>query len=266
MTIRGALAVVSVAALVIAHEAARSGAAVDAGAAPVSFELTFHGSRVRDPDAGSPFGLANQGTFTASPPLCPAGRARDVKQEWTRTVARALRRFTCDDGSGSVTAQIEDIRAELGGPGNWKIVAGTGDYVRLRGRGAFEGRHTGGDEPETFTFVASWEGIVDFDDVAPVVAISQATARKLTRPRGVYLVRVTFSARDDLETNAVSYDARARAGASESAPRRGAARPGSVSVALRLRPPRGTRKVRIVITASDPVGNERSVTRSVNVR
>jgi hypothetical protein len=244
-------------------------AAVTANAAPAPFTLVFHGSFVPNRDIGSTFGVASVGPFSASAPFCPSGQAIDTAHVRTATVYFALRRFTCDDGSGTVTARIQDFRAEIGAnlERTWKILSGTGDYARLRGQGTFEGVQTGGgDSPETKTFIATWRGVADFDDIAPAVQITRATATKLGRPNGAYLVRLAFSVRDDVETNAVSYEAKVRAGAFETVPRKGDTRSGTVSLSLRLRPPRGMRTVRIVITASDPVGNERTVTRSLRLR
>lgn len=241
-------------------------AAVGAGAAPVTFTLIFHGSREPMPDVGSPFGLGNVGPFSASAPFCSSGRATDIKHEWTRTVARAFRRFTCDDGSGSMTAVVEDVREELGADGDWKIVAGTGDYARLRGKGVFESVVTGGDSPETFTFTSRWRGVVDFDDVSPGVRISRLTATRLRRPNGAYLVRLAFSAPDDLDSNAVSYTAKVRSGSIEALSRKGMTTSGTVSLSVRIRPPRSAKRVAVTITASDPVGNERTITHSRRLR
>ena len=48
----------------------------------------------------------------------------------------ALKRFTCDDGSGTFTVRLQArLIEEQGYPFRWVILDGTGDYEGLRGAG-----------------------------------------------------------------------------------------------------------------------------------
>jgi hypothetical protein len=108
--------------------------------------------------------------------------------------------------------------------------------------------------------------VVDWDSVAPTIAIASARATKLRRPDGAYSIKVTLALRDDAEENPVSYRLRvATARGMELAWRFGTATTGAVSMTLRIRPPAGARLVRLQLSGEDPVGNAISVTRALRL-
>jgi hypothetical protein len=239
-----------------------------AGAAPSAFQLVFEGAH-----APSTFpslsGLQHEGPFTASPPFCASGHAVDIQQ--IASTDTAVRRFTCKDGSGDMTAQIENFPAEhaVGSTQRWTIVGGTGRYATLRGQGTWTTVSITGDlnQPATVGFITNWQGVVDFDDAAPSASISRASAKKLRRPAGVYVVAVAFSTRDG-DGNAVTYRLRVRdpgVNFASLAGRSGQTQSGS-AFSLRVRPTKRARNLLIELAVSDPVGNERSITRSVRLR
>ena len=237
-----------------------------ARAAPRSFELSFEGHVGKQVTLGK---WLHEGSFTASPPFCPAGRGIDVSAVATRPTT-SVRVFTCEDGTGTITVRMVNHEAEttLDTKGTWQIAEGTGSYTNLRGKGEVTGVPLSGDpqQPETLTFRATWHGIADFDEVAPVIVISRLTATKLRSPSGAYVIRIAFSTRDDVDENRVRYGVRAYwQGASRFVVSKGQTRSGEVSVALRIRPTTRVRRIELRIQASDPLGNERIVTRPVRL-
>jgi hypothetical protein len=211
--------------------------------------------------------LQHEGPFTASAPFCSAGYAVDVKHFFTQPPA-ALRRYTCSNGTGSITARLDafPLEHEVGGSGPWQILEGTGQYAKLRGKGTWKVRSVHGDpnEPATLTFQTGWDGVVDLDDVAPGIAISRVTVQKL-RPKGTYRLLIVFSARDNTDGNAVKYRISLLDVYKEIASNNGVTTSGPASVSMRVRPPRGTRSLKLTITASDPLGNERAASRHVRL-
>ena len=194
--------------------------------------------------------------------MCAAGYAVDVRND-----TGLLRRYTCGDGSGSFTALIgPSFLAEYGGAGGgggtWQIVDGTGDYTKLRGKGTFTAVVLTGAVGvfNDLTYRTTWDGVVDFDDVAPGVTISRTSLRRLKRE--TYRLDVSFSARDS--GGAVSYTlAVTKPGSTfPLAARAGTTATGTASISIPLRL-RGSRTVKITIVAADPVGNERSVASTV---
>ncbi len=90
------------------------------------------------------------------------------------------------------------------------------------------------------------------------------TATKLRRPTGAYMIRIAFSARDNVAGNVVSYRVTATAGAN-SWSRSGQTVSGAVTLSLQVRPPKSVLRVRLEITASDPMENGRRVARLVKL-
>ena len=221
---------------------------------------------------GKPVNLSkwlHEGTFTASPPFCASGRAEDLSAEPTRPTV-SVRLYTCADGSGTITVRTVNHEAEftLDTTGSWTIVEGTGSYARLRGTGTLTGVPLSGDPqiPATITFRSSWQGVVDFDDVAPTLVLTRATAAKVL-PRGTYSLKLAFSARDDVADNPVSYRVRVWwSGLPRFIVRQGETPSGTVSIALRIRPGGSVRKIRIELGATDPVGNAQTLARSLALR
>jgi len=95
------------------------------------------------------FGPVNQGTFTATAPLCPSGTLTGeakavggafVGGDTTRFTATTVDHFTCADGSGTFTIQFHpqgDVAALRGGPTPWVVLGGTGAYSAMHGAGDF---------------------------------------------------------------------------------------------------------------------------------
>ena len=104
--------------------AASAMAALAAGSAAKPFELVLNG--------GYEY-IGGGGRQEAS-----RRRRRSASPDppWTWTSAR--RRFTCADGSGSITLHVLD--APSCGRRDWSIVEGTGQYAGLRGRGTVRAR------------------------------------------------------------------------------------------------------------------------------
>ena len=160
--------------------------------------------------------------------------------------------------------------SEHGGSGSWRIVSGTGRYEKLRGQGRFTSVRTGGDPLDhgSITFRSVWNGVADLDDAPPTVAIPRATVVKLRSPTGAYSVKLALALGDNGEGNAVSYTLRVTTSSGiELARKFGTARPGAaVSVTIRVRTLSArARSILLQLTASDPVGNERKLTRAVKL-
>ena len=221
---------------------------------PIWFELAFEGAGV-PARAGTVLatGSRPQGSFRSGAPYCAAGSVLELRRGPSGRWATSDRRFTCSDGSGTLTARTwlmgmdESYAAE---EGSWRIVAGTGAYATLRGMGTYTkivgGDGSGGTAREV------WAGDVAFDAVAPQVEISTISVGRPTRD-AVYLVRIAFTARDTGRQSVdVLVSARNRF---LLAARSGRSVSGTASVALRLRPGDGGRKIRLKIEATDRVGN-----------
>jgi len=86
-----------------------------------------------------------------------------------------------------------------------------------------------------------------------------------TRARGTYGLRLVFSARDNTDGNAVTYRVGLLAGYQELALKNGVTTAGTASVSISVRPPKATRSAKLTVTASDPLGNESSRSRSVRL-
>ena len=238
---------------------------VGATAAPTPFLLTFDGAHV--PDAGMPEGLRHEGRFTASAPLCSAGRAYDVHQVVEGEFLSVHRIHTCDDGTGSFTAWMPIVRNEHGGAsGAWRIVEGTGQYAKLRGFGTYTSTLIVGDPLVfmTISYRTTWQGVVAFDADPPAIESFTATARALRRPLRTYAVQVALAAQD--ATAPVSYAVDVRVGRTPLDFKQASTASGQATVTLRLRAPRGVRSARVSVVARDAVGNETTATRTVRLR
>jgi hypothetical protein len=200
------------------------------------------------------------GTFRSRGAFCATGTFAD-EGRW---------RFTCDDGTGSLTVAIVPIW-NRGAPRwntTWRILDGSGSYAGFHGRGSLQGEllsREGSESKGVETWRSTFQGAVDRDSAAPTIAISRATATKLPRPAGAYSIKVALTLRDDVDGNPVSYTLRAFAGGGELARKFGSATTGAVSMTLRIRPPAGARTVRLILTGADPVGNAVSVRRALSL-
>jgi hypothetical protein len=174
-----------------------------------------------------------------------------------------MRTHTCDDGTGTFTAFMPTVRGEHGGGGSWKIVEGTGRYATLRGVGTYTGHIVSGDADrfETIVYTTSWQGVVDFDAVAPTLTAS-ATAKRLPKPSRAYSVRAVVDAHEGPVTYSVDF----RAGKVLLALKRGTAASGRVTTDARFRAPRGVPTVSVIVKVADVVGNESATTLSVRLR
>jgi hypothetical protein len=134
---------------------------------------------------------------------------------------------------------------ERGGTGTWQIVERTGRYTTLRGVGTYVGTKLSGDSNvfESITYRTSWQGVVGFDAEPPAIGSLSATVRKLPRPAGAYVLRVSLTARDAAPP--VSFTLDVRAGQTGLGLRQCSTALGQAAVTLRIRPPRGVHGVRI---------------------
>jgi hypothetical protein len=227
----------------VAFAAAASGQV----AAPVPVALVMDGSHPLTT-------RVHLGTFTAGPPLCPSGKFFDTAVGTTVVT----REFTCDDGSGVfIGKMIDKIELEhcTCEGGQWRIVSGTGAMAHLRGRGGRSNELLSGDPYPIFR--DTWSGIADLDSVAPAIG----RLRVVTSRAGAtaYAVRVSFHVQDDVTANSVTYRVLATAG-KRAAAKAALVSPGVQTVGLTIAAAKNVRRLRVVITATDPVGNARTVT------
>jgi hypothetical protein len=108
-------------------------------------------------------------------------------------------------------------------------------------------------------------GFAGDDTVPPSIAVLSANLSQLRHPGGVYSLRLRVLIRDDVDRNPVGYTVVVKGGRLTLARKIGTTAFGTVSLALRIRPRRASRSVRVVVTAIDPVGNEASLTRIVRL-
>ena len=248
--------------------AVSAASALAARSAASPFELFYQGHWEADWEADPSYGLPAVlvGTFTSGAPFCESGTADDPT--WSRDPVR--RRYTCSDGSGSLTLGMTNPLAAYDGigQGEWTIVEGSGRYAGLRGKGSYTGEALEQD-PEhggiTIEFRTTSQGFVTADAVAPSIAFTDASATKLRRPAGAYSIRVSLSLRDDIEGTTVVYRLRVREGPEHPRDRRLAlleekegSTAGSVSTMFRVFPSsKRVRSVQLLLSGSDPVwGNE----------
>ena len=197
------------------------------------------------------------GTSTANAPFCSSGTAVDLAVNLLNGSDDDTRRYTCGDGSGSLTL-VQEMFEEHKSPwvNTWRIVAGTGRYADLRGRGSYEGEFLSGDPDIVLTVVfrSTFRGLVDFDSVAPAITVSKARITKLTRPARTYVIHLALSVRD---RNTTSYVVKAipEGGEIPVAAKSGKTTSGKVGLTFRLRLSRSVRVLVFEISATDEVGN-----------
>lgn len=205
---------------------------------------------------GKPF---HEGTFNATAVVCTSGTFQGTGFSPLHN-GTGFRTFTCDDGSGTFDAVATGVEGEhaSGTTGGWRVVRGTGAYVHLRGLGSWSNVSTGLDPP---TFISTWRGELEKDDVPPTVRIIDPAA---TRSRGSsFVVTLRLSVRDAVAGDRVTYRVTVSAGTKRLAARAGSG--GSAALALRVTPPRTTRVLVIRVSASDPVGNTRTRSAMVGI-
>jgi hypothetical protein len=209
--------------------------------------------------------LLHEGSFTSSFAQCASGSAADLSVD--SSTDTALRRFNCADG-GTFTATISPLPAEHGGNGVWQIVAGSGALANLRGEGTFSSSRLTGrsDDPSTITFRSTWQGVADFDIVAPAIDVVSVTVRKLKRPRGAYRLRATVTFPGDSTVSYVLQVVDPRKPLNALAYKIGRTTNGSLTSTATIKPAKSTRLLRIKVDATDPVGNEAGSAKTVRLR
>lgn len=224
--------------------------ALPASAAPMQVTLSLSGMHPLGQDA-------HQGTFTASGPLCSSG-------SWLGS-GEGTRVFTCSDRSGTFTASFAgELEHTAGATGSWSITSGSGHYTTLRGKGSGHvDSSTGGSTPP-ITFNDTWMGVVDFDATAPTGSITAAKVVRPHRAHGLWKVRVSFAARDNVDGSPVSFHWIAAAGTFE-ADRNGTVTTGTGSFTFAFRRSKGTHLLQIQIFLQDPVGNESTLKKNVRL-
>lgn len=256
--------------LVAAAMASWAPASDEMRSATTDFELVVTGEREGVPPSPEfPNGIRNRGTFSASAPFCTSGTFVDLSNDFLNSF-QDTRRYTCSDGTGTLTTRQEHWY-EVKPPFTdvWSIVAGTGRYTDLRGRGNFRGEilTRNGDDPLAITFRSVMRGLVAFDAVAPTIAVSTAKATKLRRPAATYSIRVAFLLRDNETQPRLSYlvAVEPSEGGLYLGQKRGSTATGRVTASLRVKPAKRSRTVQLHLRAEDAVGNWRWLTRRLKL-
>ena len=236
-----------------------------AGTAPTAFQLTFNGSH-QTATFPTPLHLMHSGPFTSAAPFCASGNAVDTSHQLNPLAA--IRRFTCDDGSGSIDARVELFPDEhsVGASEPWEIIGGTGQYATLRGKGTWKTLSVSGNEndPTTITFQTQWTGLVAFDATPPTVTVTKVTVKQ--RSKSSYAVQLHLTAKDDNQANAISYlvtlpgtsNTRLTVYTSKAPETPG---PKTVFFAAHTT----ARTIRAAITVTDPLGNKRTLSRTITL-
>ena len=198
--------------------------------------------------------------------MCTSGfgvdREHRLKAKWITT----LRRFTCTDRSGRITARkwlVGMDEASVYEEGIW--MGGSGRYETLRGHRHLPERSGSGTHDSAGATIEAWKGVADFDDSPPLLAVSSLRVSKPRKPNATYVVRVTFVADDGPASSPVDFLVTANSRFLLAA-RDGTTTSGKASVGLRLRPGRGSRTIKLKVVASDRVGNYRTLVRTIELR
>ena len=223
-----------------------------------------------------------EGTFTAGAPFCPSGTFVATTPRVGSSDTRYA--FTCDDNSGGLDASAlypfdaygEGQVAE----GGFRILAGTGSYAGLRGRGTQRTENLGehlvdpgcvGEYEVSCPSIVTWRstlrGVAGEDAVAPAVAFSAVKARKLPQPADAYSLHLELALRDNVE-GPIAYLLRVTPTTSvrELARSFGATRDGAASMTMRFRYHNpAKRAVLLRLGVSDEVGNESSASQVVRL-
>ena len=111
----------------------------------------------------------------------------------------------------------------------------------------------------------TFAGLAADDTVPPSIAVLSTKLIRLRYPGGVYSLRLRVVIRDDVDGNPVGYTVVVKGGSLALARKTGTTASGTISLALRIRPRRASRSIRVVVTGIDPAGNEASLTRAVRL-
>jgi hypothetical protein len=229
-------------------------------AAPASFRLVFEGRHNAD--------LLHEGLFTTSASFCPSGAAADISID--SATDTSVRQFSCGGSAGQFTARVTPLPAEHGGIGSWQIVDGTGPLADLRGKGTWSSTRIEGrpDNPASIVFRSTWDGVADFDVSPPTIGVSSSSARKLSRPKGAYALRLVVVLSDAGGGDRFSYILKVadpRKPLNFLAYKTGETTMSKATFALRVRPAKRTRVLRLEIDASDAVGNESTFAKTLRL-
>jgi hypothetical protein len=186
------------------------------------------------------------GTFTASEPLCSSGTWKDIEATiGVKTVQ------TCADGSGIFEFSVVGLTS-------WRFTGGgTRRYTTLRGSGTC---HLVVNDDDSF--VRTCNAIADFDNTAPSARIERLHVSRAGRADKM---RVTFATADNVVGNAVSFRIEAVASGHRIGRKVGQTAGGTLRVVLTVRPPKRAQRVAISLRVADPLGNARTVGRSVSL-
>lgn len=84
--------------------------------------------------------------FTASGPVCAIGTVDELSTTWNNPngpyqILWVTKHFVCDDSSGTFDiSMVVKLNVNTGDTtANWKIIAGTGSYLNLKGNGKLVG-------------------------------------------------------------------------------------------------------------------------------
>ena len=86
------------------------------------------------------------------------------------------------------------------------------------------------------------------------------------RPARTYSLRLVVAIRDDVDGNPVGYAVTVKGNGSALGRKVGSTASGAVTLTIRVRVPNSRlRTIRVQVTATDPIGNERSLARSLTL-
>jgi hypothetical protein len=185
-------------------------------------------------------------TFTAEAPLCAYGTVRDVGG-----VTGIKMVHTCADGSGTFEFEV------LGGGAFHFNAAGTGRYKTLRGTGSCSVTQN-----DDGTFTRSCHALADFDSTAPTAVFKTLDVLLARR----FNLQAVFRTTDNVPGNAVKYRVSVSAAGHALGHTTGTTPGGTVRVSVGGKLPKRARRLTVSLRVVDPLGNARTVTRSVRIR
>lgn len=211
----------------------------------------------------------HEGTFTATAPLCPKGTWLGDSEE----DGDGLRDFTCANGSGTFTADfVGDSEHYVGnddpkhpGSGPWTISAGTGKWKKLRGKGTATTLTSTGPSSSPIVFTSVWKGIVDFDTTGPTVKVVSIKVKRAATRRGTSGVTVSFTAKDNVRGNPLTYRVSATSGQYFEA-KLGNVSGARTTVAFAVDGKEADRTLELNIHVFDQWQNETLITKTVKLR
>ena len=214
----------------------------------------------------------HEGSFTATAPLCAKGKwLGDSEEE-----GDGIRDVTCADGSGTFTAdfvgdsehyvgEADPEHPERTGIGPWAISEGTGKWKKLRGKGIATTLKTTGPDSSPIVFTSVWKGTVDFDTTGPTVKVTSLKVKRAPTRRGTSGLTVSFTAKDNVRANAVTYRVTATSGQYFSA-KLGKVSGASTTVVFAVNGREADPQLELNIHAFDPWDNETLITKTVKLR